>query len=241
MEKRINKHVYTWVGAFIFGEIGVDRFMRGQIGIGILKLILCGLCVGVASLVTVLTAGLGFALFGVFMAPIYLWWFIDWIIALTKLGKYKEDFVFADGKWTDGYNNRVGTAGEETDFASNGSNLAESTEDFANAPREAITYTSKEGFACSERNGKITITGYNGEAKDVVIPDRINNLPVTTIGGSSFAGMRLTNITIPNTITCIEGSAFYRNKLRHVTIPNSVTDIGWGAFDFKVKVTRQKT
>jgi len=223
MEKRINKHVYTWVGAFIFGEIGVDRFMRGQIGIGILKLFLCGLCIGVASLVTVLTAGLGFALFGVFMAPIYLWWFIDWVIALTKLGKYKEDFVFSGGKWTDGYNNRVGTAGEKAGFDSNGNDLAE----------------LKEDFVYSERNGKITITGYNGEAKDVVIPDRINNLPVTTIGGSSFAGMRLTNITVPDTITCIEGSAFYRNKLRHVTIPNSVTDIGWGAFDFKVKITRR--
>jgi len=240
MEKRINKHVYTWVGAFIFGEIGVDRFMRGQIGIGILKLILCGLCVGVASLVTVLTAGLGFALFGVFMAPIYVWWFIDWIIALTKLGKYKEDFVFADGKWTDRYNNRVGTASEKVGSDSNGNDLAELKEDFAHTPKEAIAYTPKEDFAYSERNGKITITGYNGEAKNVVIPDRINNIPVTTIGGSSFAGMRLTNITIPDTITCIEGSAFYRNKLTNVTIPRSVTDIGWGAFDFKVKVTRRK-
>ncbi|MDR0456951.1 MAG: TM2 domain-containing protein [Treponema sp.] len=74
MEKRINKHVFTWVGTFLFGGIGVDRFMRGQIGLGILKL---------------LTVGLG----GV-------WSLIDWIIALTKLGKYDQDFIFVDKKWS---------------------------------------------------------------------------------------------------------------------------------------------
>jgi len=104
MEKRINKHVFTWVGTFLFGEIGVDRFMRGQIGIGILKLILFGLCATVASLVAVFTFGIGTFLIPVFMAPIYIWWFIDWIIALTKLGQYQSDFVFIGGRWaaTDG-------------------------------------------------------------------------------------------------------------------------------------------
>jgi len=75
MEKRINKHVLTWVGCFLFGLLGVDRFMRGQIGLGILKLITGG--------------GLG------------IWDLVDWIIALTKLGKYKGDFVFVDGKWAE--------------------------------------------------------------------------------------------------------------------------------------------
>ena len=73
MEKRINKHVFTWVGVFLFGELGVDRFMRGQVLLGILKLITLG-------------GGL-------------LWWFIDFVIALTKLGKYEDDFIFTSGKW----------------------------------------------------------------------------------------------------------------------------------------------
>ena len=73
MEKRVNKHVYTWVGTFLLGGLGVDRFLRGQIGLGILKLITIGL-------------------FGV-------WALIDWIIALAKLGKYNEEFVFQDKKW----------------------------------------------------------------------------------------------------------------------------------------------
>jgi TM2 domain-containing membrane protein YozV len=74
MEKRIDKNIFTWVGTFLFGAIGVDRFMRGQVGLGILKLITAG--------------GLG------------VWTLIDWIIALTNLGKYDKEFVFVGGKWT---------------------------------------------------------------------------------------------------------------------------------------------
>jgi TM2 domain-containing membrane protein YozV len=70
MEKRIDKNVFTWVGTFLFGAIGVDRFMRGQVDLGILKLITLG--------------GLG------------IWVLIDFITALTKLGNYEKDFVFVD-------------------------------------------------------------------------------------------------------------------------------------------------
>ena len=73
MEKRINKHVFTWVGTFLFGGFGVDRFLRGQVALGILKIVTLG--------------GIGF------------WSLVDWIIALTKLGSYDNDFIFIDGKW----------------------------------------------------------------------------------------------------------------------------------------------
>ena len=63
-ERRINKHIFVWVGTFLFGGIGVDRFLRGQIGLGIFKL---------------LTAG-GFG----------IWSLVDFIIALVKV--YGDDF-----------------------------------------------------------------------------------------------------------------------------------------------------
>ena len=72
MEKRIDKHIFIIVGCFFFGYFGVDRFLRGQIGLGILKLLIDW--------------------FGI-------WALIDFIISLTKYGNYKEEFVFIDGKW----------------------------------------------------------------------------------------------------------------------------------------------
>ena len=72
MEKRINKTAFLLL-AFFLGSLGVDRFMRGQVGLGVLKLLTIG--------------GLGF------------WSIIDFVIALTKIGSYSEEFVFNNGKW----------------------------------------------------------------------------------------------------------------------------------------------
>lgn len=76
-EKRINKHVFVWVAAFLLGGIGLDRFLRGQVGMGILKII----------------TGAGFG----------IWALVDWVISLTKAygGAFgsEEDVVFINGKY----------------------------------------------------------------------------------------------------------------------------------------------
>ena len=74
-DKQIDKQVFTWVGTFLFGAIGVDRFMRGQVGLGILKIITIG----------------GFG----------IWSLFDWIIALTKFDKYDKLFAFRNGQWVE--------------------------------------------------------------------------------------------------------------------------------------------
>ena len=69
-EIEIDKIMFTVV-SFFLGYLGVDRFMRGQILFGILKLL-------------------------DFTAIFAL---IDFIIALTKFNKYDKNFVFINGLW----------------------------------------------------------------------------------------------------------------------------------------------
>ena len=82
-------------------------------------------------------------------------------------------------------------------------------------------------------NGKITITGYNGSRFEsggpVKIPDTINGLPVTAIGGFGYHG-KVTSVTIPASVTSIGSSAFSGSPMTSITIPDSVTSIGFGAF-----------
>ena len=81
-------------------------------------------------------------------------------------------------------------------------------------------------FEFVEYNGEITITGMQGNARTIVIPDRINDLPVTHIGNDAFAEAQLTGVTIPGSVTTIGHRAFLRNQLTEVIIPDSVTRIG---------------
>jgi len=84
----------------------------------------------------------------------------------------------------------------------------------------------------SADGNSITITRYNGTAKDVKIPEKIQNLPVTSIGNGAFQDRpSLTSVTIPDSVTSIGSVAFEScTSLTSVTIPNSVTIIGSGAF-----------
>jgi TM2 domain-containing membrane protein YozV len=74
--RRVNKILYILM-AFFFGAIGVHRFLRGQVGWGVIMIL--------ASWLT-----------------FYIWPLVDFIISLVKLGEYPgEDYFFTrDGKWT---------------------------------------------------------------------------------------------------------------------------------------------
>ena len=87
-------------------------------------------------------------------------------------------------------------------------------------------------FTYTTNNGTITVTGYTGPGGDVTIPDRINGLPVTTIGGYAFYEAYLNSVTIPNSVTTIGDNAFYScTSLTSVTIGTNVTSIGDYAFE----------
>lgn len=75
--------------------------------------------------------------------------------------------------------------------------------------------------------GTIAITGYNGNDKDVVIPEEIDEMTVTGIGSYVFYRCsRLASIEIPEGVTSI-GYEVFRDcsGLKSVKIPDGVTSI----------------
>lgn len=78
MEKSYNKHIFCWVFSWFLGDLGIDRFVRGQVGLGVLKLLTLGGC--------------------------GIWALVDWIICLTKVygSAYKgiDDVTFINGEYS---------------------------------------------------------------------------------------------------------------------------------------------
>ncbi|MDR2344019.1 MAG: leucine-rich repeat domain-containing protein [Spirochaetaceae bacterium] len=89
-----------------------------------------------------------------------------------------------------------------------------------------VTYLDVKGA-----NRSLVITGYNGTAKTVVIPESIDGIPVRKIGDGAFKLKGLTEVSIPNGVEAIGDQAFFGNRLEMVVIPFSVKVISDSAFD----------
>ena len=77
--KSCNKHLFTWLFSFFLGIYGVDRFVRGQWVLGVLKITTLG--------------GMG------------IWYLADWIIAAKK--SYADSFADMDDLLFDSRGNYV--------------------------------------------------------------------------------------------------------------------------------------
>jgi len=76
----------------------------------------------------------------------------------------------------------------------------------------------------------LTILNYKGTVKDIVIPEKLYNMPVTNLLEGSFKNKGLTGVVIPKTITVIGNDTFRQNLLTSVSIPETVKRIGDYAF-----------
>ena len=87
-------------------------------------------------------------------------------------------------------------------------------------------------------NGRsVMVYGYTGTRKDIRIPPRIQNLPVTHIGPYAFDDKNITSVDIPHSVTYIGLNAFTRSEIQSVTIPDSVTYIEHMAFSECMNLT----
>ena len=91
---------------------------------------------------------------------------------------------------------------------------------------------------CVLEDGTIGITGYNGDAAVLEIPETIDNYTVTSVSGIS-SNDGLTKVVIPDTVTVIEENAFYSDvNLEEVVLGNNVSTIGEDAFDQDIKLSK---
>ncbi len=104
-------------------------------------------------------------------------------------------------------------------------------------------------------DGEVVITGYNGTDREIIIPAKINDRPVTTIGEGAFHRYDLISVEFPNTLKVIEENAFsgcrclekikfpkslerlemgafyYNEALKNVELPEGLLYLGYGVFD----------
>ncbi len=85
-------------------------------------------------------------------------------------------------------------------------------------------------YICDD--GTVAISAYNGDAKDVLIPEKIDGMAVTQIADYAFYDDTITtSVKIPATVTYISSFAFCNcSELTAVYIPDSVTYINDSAF-----------
>ncbi len=84
----------------------------------------------------------------------------------------------------------------------------------------------------SLQNGTYTVTGYEGDGGEVIIPATCNGRPVTAIANSAFEKAKsITSVIIPDSVTEIGDRAFYScTTLEEVSLGASVKRIGEEAF-----------
>lgn len=81
-------------------------------------------------------------------------------------------------------------------------------------------------------NNEVRITWIGNSPSDVVIPEKIEGLPVTSIDGFAFEDNDITSVQIPSTVTVIYLGAFRGTAISEITIPASVNMLGSYAFGF---------
>ncbi|MEO6054486.1 MAG: leucine-rich repeat domain-containing protein, partial [Chthoniobacterales bacterium] len=89
-------------------------------------------------------------------------------------------------------------------------------------------------FQYSVENNEITITGCPGKVTELLIPEKIDGMPVTKIGsGAFYRRPDLKSVSIPKGIKAIESRAFMHCfGLVRISLSEGLETIGEAAFEF---------
>ncbi len=91
---------------------------------------------------------------------------------------------------------------------------------------------SSDIFEYTVENSSVTITGVKDVNGKVVIPEKIDNQPVTKIDTGAFSGtIGITEVIVPDSVTEIGSMAFaYNQALKTVHLSANITEINDGTF-----------
>ena len=81
----------------------------------------------------------------------------------------------------------------------------------------------EKDFTIEIVEGSVSITGYSGTEKNVIIPSQINGIPVSTISNLAFYDEQITRVVIPDSVKKIGTGAFIGIRLESVTLPEGVS------------------
>ena len=148
-------------------------------------------------------------------------------VFITEENQLVKESVFKDDDLTlsvgRGIGNRDKVIVYDEDGASN-----EMDPVFEYSPEEA-----EQCFNYKVENNQVTILKYKDScSKNVIIPSKIDGYPVTTLGASSFSGLKITSVQFPNTLVTIQDEAFRNNLISDLHFPDSLRSIYAGAFSF---------
>jgi BspA type Leucine rich repeat region (6 copies) len=95
-----------------------------------------------------------------------------------------------------------------------------------------LLHADQEGeFEYSQDGSAVTITGFIGKRAAVTVPEKIANLPVTTIGRQAFRDHKeLISVTLPSGVTTIESYAFVNCSLTNILLPQRLKVLGENVF-----------
>lgn len=97
---------------------------------------------------------------------------------------------------------------------------------------DSPTSADSMAFTYVDNGHGVTLTGWNGSATVLTIPQTIDGRKVTAIGDGAFRDRELERVTLPDGIRTVGWFAFsgcYR--LVSVSLPASIESIGYGAFE----------
>ena len=114
---------------------------------------------------------------------------------ITFIGDHAMGFIYKNGTYT-----HVEGFTIEGEYDSEAQNYANTYD---------IPFKSFLEYAVNDDNETVKITGYTGSKKELTIPDKIDDMPVTVIGkGAFYDNHYIEKVTLPDTITHIGESSF---------------------------------